>query len=237
MIHALTPGPFLTILPVLAALPCHPAGTLDLNSVMRSFAAVSAANGSATPSAAAAAAAAATHANSLGAHLASPPPLMTHHRTASAANTPRSPAAAAAAEAAMAAAVAADAAAGGSPVQGLVPQHLLMSHTSHVSSSGGGGGMGGLQAGEGASLVLNAAGIGGKGMMGGGGAGLADANILGSPIPSVAAAALVDLAGAGHSNGGQGFAGLDPSWGWGMDGGLTSAPSQVGPSCITTGME
>jgi hypothetical protein len=98
--------------------------------------------------------------------------------------------------------------------------------------------MGSLQGVDGASLVLNAAGgIGGKGMMSGGAGGLGDANTLGSPIPSVAATALVDLAGAGHSNAGQGFGGLDPSWGWGMDGGLTSAPSQVGPSCITTGME
>jgi hypothetical protein len=35
---------------------------------------------------------------------------------------------------------------------------------------------------------------------------------------------------------GQGF-GMEANWGWGMDGGLANAPSQVGPSCITTGME
>lgn len=206
----------------------HP-GTLDINSVLRSFAAVSAANGNCmTPTAAQAAAAG----------LASPAPLILH-RTTSAANTPRSPAAAAAAAAAADAAMAAAMGeGGGSAVAGLVPQHLLMSHNSHISHQGSGipqtphtphTPAAADAAALNASLVLGAA--GGKGMMMGGMGG--DANTLGSHIPSVAAAALVDLAGAG----GQGYGGLESQWTWGMEGGMGGAPSQVGPSCITTGME
>lgn len=207
-----------------------PAGTLDINSVLRSFAAVSAAsNGGATPTAAQAAAAG----------LASPAPLILN-RSTSAANTPRSPGAAAAAAAAADAAMAAAVANGGSPAQGLVPQHLLMSHSSHISQSTSHiphtPHAGNEQA---ASMVLNAA--GGVGMMGAPNGGMSmggvpgDAgNTLGSPVPNGAAAGLVDLAapGAGGMQG-QGFA-MEANWGWGMDGG---APSQVGPSCITTGME
>lgn len=202
-----------------SSLPPVLSGTLDINSVVRSFAAVTAAsNGAATPLQA-------NHAS-----LASPAPLILNRSTsaaaaaaaAAAAGTPRSPAAAAAAAAAAEAAMAAAAAEGESPVQGLVPQHLLMSHSSHISSTS--------EQGAAASMVLNAA----NGLATGGVGAGADANCLGSPIPSVAAAALVGLAGGA---GQQGFGGLaDAPWGWGMEGGMGGAP-QVGPSCITTGME
>lgn len=88
-------------------------------------------------------------------------------------------------------------------------------------------------------MVLNAA--GGGGMMGAPNGGMSmngavgdPANALGSPVPSVAAAALVDLAGTGAGQAGQGSGGLEAGWGWGMEGGMAT---QAGPSCITTGME
>lgn len=113
-----------------------------------------------------------------------------------------------------------------SPVHGLIPQHLLTPRAHNTNNAANASPFGAAAA-------------------SGGGYGSVDAGGVGTPV---AAAALVDLSGAapiagaagGAAEGGKGpFAGFSESgWGaWGFEGGLANAPSQVGPSCITTGMD